>query len=302
MTENCDGKNGLNDLKDDSFRSVGMDVFSSEDVIPKWATCHPFRSTAFAILLVTKGELEIQCDFVSCRIAEKELFFVLPEALYEIEKVAPNLSFIGLGFKRSYLKDQGIFFSSSDLLHLFSTDMRKKHSLSDEEFSAIQFHVLSLKRKMQLPAETLHLKEIIRHNFLSVLYEMFLIQSKNRVFSSIKLNRKEKLSSDFLGLLSENFKQHRKLEFYAKTLFVTPRHLSQVVKQVTGKTAGELIDELVIKEAKVLLSTHVLSIAQVTDLLNFSDQSFFGKFFKKHIGISPLMYKQQHPIAQQSPF
>ena len=160
----------------------------------------------------------------------------------------------------------------------------------------------SLKKKINLPETTPHFKDVVRHSFISVLYEILIVYSKYRVFIPVKLNRQEELTTNFLNLLSENFKSEKQVQHYAKQLFVTSRHLSQVVKTVTGKTAGEIIDEMVINEAKVLLSSHLMNVSQVADELRFSDQSFFGKFFKKYTGISPSVYKSNSTVAVNPPF
>ncbi|RZJ82474.1 MAG: AraC family transcriptional regulator [Chryseobacterium sp.] len=241
--------------------------------------------------------MDFHYDFVSYTIAEREMFFVFPGALCEIRSFSSDISFAGIVFTNNYLKKQGVVLSSANFMHLFSSSTVRKQRLSKEDHESIRFHILSLKRKMEMPAELAHVKEIQRHSFISVLYEVFLVQDKQRVFLPVKLDRKEELTGDFLNLVSRYFLQERKVQFYAKTLFVTPRHLSQVVKQVTGKTAGELIDEIVIKEAKALLSAHTFNVSQVTDVLNFSDQSFFGKFFKKHTGISPSDYRLNSSVA-----
>ena len=94
-------------------------------------------------------------------------------------------------------------------------------------------------------------------------------------------------------MLAKEFSRHRSLSFYANKLNTTSKYLSEVVKKQTGKTAGEWIEHTVILEAKVLLQNRELGIAQVSDLLNFSDQSVFGKFFKTHTGISPLEYRKR---------
>ena len=78
---------------------------------------------------------------------------------------------------------------------------------------------------------------------------------------------------------------------YLCQLRMTPHHLSKTAKEITTKTCGELIDEMVIVEAKILLSDLSYSVAQVADQLNFSDQFFFSKFFKRHTGLSPKDYK-----------
>ncbi|MFR3101268.1 MAG: helix-turn-helix domain-containing protein, partial [Parabacteroides distasonis] len=66
-----------------------------------------------------------------------------------------------------------------------------------------------------------------------------------------------------------------------------------LVKNVSNRTAGEWIDNYVVLEAKALLSSSTLSIQEISDRLNFTNQSFFGKYFKQHVGISPTEYRKK---------
>ena len=100
-----------------------------------------------------------------------------------------------------------------------------------------------------------------------------------------------RMSDQFLMLAQNNFKKERFLDFYAKKLEVTPKHLSRTVKSQTGYSAVEWIERLVILEAKVLLKSSNLNIQQVADELNFHSQSFFGKYFKKLTGMSPKEFR-----------
>lgn len=68
------------------------------------------------------------------------------------------------------------------------------------------------------------------------------------------------------------------------------KYLSQVIKSVTGRLAGEWISEYVILEAKALLKSNKYTVQQVCDMLNFANQSFFGKYFKRKTGMSPRAY------------
>ena len=83
------------------------------------------------------------------------------------------------------------------------------------------------------------------------------------------------------------------LPIYAGKLCVTPKYLSLLVKNVSNRTAGEWIDNYVVLEAKALLSSSTLSIQEISDRLNFTNQSFFGKYFKQHVGISPTEYRKK---------
>lgn len=100
-----------------------------------------------------------------------------------------------------------------------------------------------------------------------------------------------RMSDQFLILAQQNFKQQRFLDFYARKLEVTPKHLSRTLKSQTGYTAVEWIERFVILEAKVLLKSSNLNIQQISDELNFPSQSFFGKYFKKLTGMSPKEFR-----------
>lgn len=96
----------------------------------------------------------------------------------------------------------------------------------------------------------------------------------------------------FIRLVSANYKQERSVEWYSSEMCLTPKHLSEVVKQVSGRTAGQWITTLVMIEIKSLLSSTSLSIKEITDEMNFPNQSFLGKYFKNVEGISPSDFRR----------
>ena len=110
---------------------------------------------------------------------------------------------------------------------------------------------------------------------------------------SINLSRREEIVNNFLQLLLNNCKEEHEVSFYAEKLSITPQYLSLVLKDITGKTANSIIDEAIMSEAKILIRSQDYSIQQIADILHFSDQSSFGKFFKKHTGVSPVEYKKR---------
>lgn len=100
-----------------------------------------------------------------------------------------------------------------------------------------------------------------------------------------------RLSDRFIKLVKDKFKTERFLEYYAEELGVTPKHLSRTVKAQTGYSAASWIERFLILEAKILLKSTNLTIQQISDNLNFPTQSFFGKYFKKNVGVSPKLYR-----------
>ncbi len=115
----------------------------------------------------------------------------------------------------------------------------------------------------------------------------------SRSEQGVRKTRREELLSEFIDILEKNFKTERAVSFYADKLFVTPKHLSAVLKEVGGRTAGEWIDNRVILEAKLMLRTTGMNVQEISSALNFSNQSFFGKYFKHLTGTSPRDYRSK---------
>ena len=115
-----------------------------------------------------------------------------------------------------------------------------------------------------------------------------------RAKSSVMKSRREELLAKFIEQLENNYMTQRSVSFYADRLFVTPTHLSAVLKEISDKTAGEWIDQRVILEAKLLLRSTGLNVQEISAKLNFANQSFFGKYFKHLTGMSPRDYRTKH--------
>lgn len=104
-------------------------------------------------------------------------------------------------------------------------------------------------------------------------------------------SRTDALMVEFVRILGVECERERSVEYYASKLGISPKYLSLICKKKTGKNASKIIDDVVIHRAKELLRQSGLSIQEVADQLNFVSQSFFGKYFKQRVGISPSRFK-----------
>lgn len=107
------------------------------------------------------------------------------------------------------------------------------------------------------------------------------------------LNRYESIIKSFIELLATHYREEHKVDFYASHLNLSPHYLTQIVKQVTGQSVSDFIFEMLYSEARNLLTHSKLSIQEIAGTLNFSDQSSFGKFFKRKAGISPADFRKK---------
>ena len=111
----------------------------------------------------------------------------------------------------------------------------------------------------------------------------------------VKLNSRSEHKTltfrQFIKLVSENYTQQRQVIFYADKLCMSPKYLSKLVKDVSGKSAPEWIDSYVLLEAKHLLKYSDMPIKEIVFRLNFSNQTVFYKYFKAHTGMTPTDYR-----------
>jgi len=256
----------------------------------------PIRMSTFALFVVLGGNVKVKANLNTYELKKNELFFALPGSLIQFLNFSQDYSFQALSFSNDYLEHAGVYFTSMEAMQLNTDKIRFKHALTKERADVLANDISSIYIKAKITEPTSYTDAALHHSFLSVIYNTLDIVISNNSYSTNRLGRKEELTSDFLKLVSENFKRERSVRYYADTLFVTSRYLSKVVKEVTGKTCGELIDIAVIKEAKLLLSSRGMNVAQVAEILLFSDQSFFGKYFKKRTGTSPSEYRHSAGI------
>jgi AraC family transcriptional activator of pobA len=135
-------------------------------------------------------------------------------------------------------------------------------------------------------------EEILRSLLHILLHEVAPIYSAQHVSSNAIQTRSQLIAAEFKKLVNSHYATERSLTFYANKLCITPKHLAETVKGVTGKRAVEWLAEAVVLEATVLLQNPALSIGQIADTLHFADQSTFGRFFRNNTGASPASYRQ----------
>jgi AraC-like DNA-binding protein len=260
---------------------------SEKDQIPRI----PIKNDHFTIGIVTGGSLTVQLNFTNYSLTKNDLFILGPDQIHEISFISADCSFIGIHFIKEFFVNAGVHKKYIDAFTIFSSQSNPYFSLTGAEIDSLSRILLLLLEKQDSVTAHLFKNEVIHHAFSLFLFELGGIANKYRERDTIKLTRKENILVNFLRILPNHFKEERSVQFYAELLHVTPKHLSKIVKELTNKTCGELIDDQVIAEAKALLHDSSLSVANVADALHFSDQFFFSKFFKKHTGLTPTEYK-----------
>lgn len=111
-------------------------------------------------------------------------------------------------------------------------------------------------------------------------------------FSNVGIKRASYVFKQFLQEVAKDNGLHRSVTYYADILCYSPKYLSSVVRQMSGRTALDWINEYAVEQIKHRLKHTDKSIKEVAEEMNFSNQSFFGKYVKAHLGMSPARYRE----------
>lgn len=251
------------------------------------------RMKAFTVILCIDGTENGTVNLKEMSINKGSLLMTFPNNVLKIEAGYPTATVRGIMLSQDFMRMLQV-----DVKNLLPLFMRLAYNplvnLTQEQQEDIERY-FDLLENISNNSDLAHRDEIVRGLLMSMFYRISdtyeqrpqVLDEKER---SVR-NRREEYLAKFITLLSENFKRERTVGFYAEQMCVTPKYLSLLIKDFSGKSAAEWIDSYVITEAKTLLRYSTMSIQEVAYELNFSSQSFFGKYFKHLTGMSPSEYK-----------
>jgi len=292
MEANVDKSVSLRAIAAELNASPDSEVLAFEAMRPgEYHDMAPIRIEGLVIILCTRGEGSIGLDLSDYELRPDVLLVVQPNNYIRYIHSTPD--FQACIVVCSINTVQSILPKLTDLLPLLMQHrLMPAVQLTREEAEGIRAFYDFIKLKIEGPATPFR-----HHKVLSMLqaalFEMMDIRLTREDEAGITHTRKEEIMARFLISVSANFRTERQVSFYAKALCITPKHLSTVVKETSGRTASEWIDSYVIMEAKMLLRTTDLTIQEITQRLNFTNQSFFGKYFKHHVGQSPTAFRNE---------
>lgn len=248
---------------------------------------YPVKLGVLAICLCLYGELTVEINMIEHHISAGNLVITLPEDILQHKKVTDDVKGLFIIVSQQFIEDA--FPKIEEILPLFLHIQKYPClSLSVQECVRIQnFYNFFIQH---LEDNSPYRDKVIRSILQSLVY--YIAGVVNLDQANNRRDRKEELFSRFIQLIIKNYKEHKKLDFYADKLFISPKYLSDAIKKISGKSAHDWIDHYILLEAKILLRSSRKTVQQIADELNFPNNSFFSKYFKKHCGITPKEYRE----------
>lgn len=250
----------------------------------------PRRSETYSISFLKEGEVISQTGLVRKKITAPAIIALGPSVVRTIKETedSPKMEII-------FFTDDYLLANRTNVFYLMEFDFfenEELHCFGLTEIQAKKIGEIFDLMKQTIQENNFHEQEIIRSYIFVLIHELNSFLQTTKTSENHHLEKLPAIVANFKTLLKKEYQNQHTVNFYADKLNITPKHLSEILKKQTGKTAGDWINESVILEAKVLLQNQKYSVAQISEFLNFSDQSVFGKFFKSNTGLTPLEYKK----------
>jgi len=251
---------------------------------------YPYKFKEVIITFCLDGKAKVKIGVKDVEAEKQNVFIVLPEQIFTITEVSAD-------FKATIIVAKDIFFdirnNLSEIREL-QQFILKEQGLFIPEQDMPEFIALLELMKMKIANPNMFTPQIIQHYCSILFYNCYaLFKQKEARERIIDTKKKEAVFERFIYEVERHFKERHDIGFYAGRLCLTPKYLSLLIKEASGKTAADWIREYLVLEARALLKSGRMTIQQISNELNFADQSHFGCFFKRYTGCSPREYQRR---------
>lgn len=237
------------------------------------------------------GSAKIKVDMVEYDLSEPiNLIRVMSGQILMVEHISDDFDGVVVIMSNSFVESMLVYMNNALPFNVATRSNCVKH-LSNEAIDLSEMFLKAIHQVLMNQTNP-HLDKVLQHVLMAIFYSSEEIRNQLETESGAYTSA-DAISKEFMRLVKDNFRSERQLQFYADKLCITPRYLSRVVKECTGSSAADWIERYVVLEARALLKSTSMTIQQISDELNFPSQTFFGKYFKRRVGMSPKLYRRQ---------
>ena len=269
-----------------------FNVFRHEPVEPGKAKPLPYRRRDFYKIMLVEGNIEMRYADKVVTVEKRALFFSNPLIPYQCANLENITEGVYCIFNHQFFHQFGDLRQYS----VFQPTGEHVFELTDEQVARIQ----PIYERMfeEINSDYIHKYDALRNLVFELLHFVMKMQPSSN-FDKQQVNASQRISTLFMELLERQFpieESHprvgiRSASDFAQQLNVHVNHLNRAVKETTGKTTSTLISERILQEAKILLKHSQWNVSEIAYALGFSEVTHFNNFFKKHVELSPLKFR-----------
>ncbi|MDR2010473.1 MAG: AraC family transcriptional regulator [Bacteroidales bacterium] len=248
----------------------------------------PFVLEGYFFGLCISGNSRIRINYKEYRIQPNSILIMSPDQIISIEEKSDDFMLESIYISPDFIASLPI---AKDFSFFFKIRKNPYLQVSKLVMQNLQEYYSFIEKRSNR-TNMVYLDNIIKGLLFSMITEILSVYKSDEKNEEHHISsRQEEIVDRFFKLLLKYYDRDRSVAFYADKLCITPKYLSFTVKQATGRSVLYWIHEVFIINSKVLLKSTNKSVAEISDELNVSNDSFFCRFFKKHTGMSPLEYR-----------
>ena len=272
-----------------SYIDNDMMLFNEVSQLP--IPMEPRRMGCKLFALCTQGKAQCSVDTVEYTVYANDMMIISEGQITDDVMLSRDFNGMGIIVSDDFFNEIVKDVHELSTLFLFTRANPVCH-LTQQECDNIVDYFRMLKQKTDDLKHHFR-RETVRSLLTTMIYDLSNIIFRMQNTVDRRQTRGEAIFTQFLQLVELNFRHERRVSWYAKQLCISPKYLSEIIKQVSRRTPNDWIDNFVTLEIRVLLRNSTKSIKEIAQELNFPNQSFFGKFFKEHVGLSPSQYRNK---------
>lgn len=250
-----------------------------------------FYLQGIALFLIEKGYSTIEVNTTTYELEKGCIFVAFPGQIIHVISISDDIKPLCIACSMDMMND--LMSQVKDSIQLFQHAKQSPFQQRDgEDFEQIKKSFRHIQEKIKVTKDNRYHYQIIKNLVISTAFECLNILTE-KCIEPQGSNRKKALFNAFLQKVEENHRENHGVKYYADELFITPKYLSTVIEEMSGKGAKQWINEYIALDAKVLLQSSQKDIQEISNELNFIDVSFFGKFFKRMTGMTPKAFREK---------
>ena len=251
----------------------------------------PRRMSFVLIAMCTRGQVKYKMDTQELAVGPGDLIVVSERHVIDSYLASPDMQGLCMMISVPFINEIIHDVSDTSAMYLF-TQNHPVIALSERDQKVFSEYFYVIRRKIAETGNHFR-RSLVRALMLAMFYDLSNVVYQSRQLSAKSPARPNIIFTQFLKLVETHCKKERRVGWYAQQMCITPRYLSEMVKQASLRTPNDWIDNYVIRELSVQLKNSNKSIKAIAEELNFPNQSFLGKYFKEHVGMSPSDYRRK---------
>lgn len=261
---------------------VGNDI--TEAILNFYKQTCRLKAGIFA--LCVEGNLRASINLTEYTLKPNDFITLMPGSIIQFceQKESFRLSFIG--FSSEFMDCVNMIKSTMSALPTIYENPIISLSEDRADFINDYFHLLE---RVQAKEKSIN-REMVKHILLTMIHGISDLYQGESWPNKIT-TRSDEIHKKFIQLVMKNYTSKRQTAFYASQLSISPQHLCMIIKQKTGRSVSDIIADMIIMDAKSQLMATDLTIQEISYSLNFPNVSFFGKYFKRYVGVSPQKFR-----------